>query len=139
MLQLQYHYLSGTSQQGRLRLAGRDGFLPETGMVNLIPVSYSRTLQSLGSMSPDLLIATWSLSEGSRESQLAVIKDAFFGAKQILFGHYAHANTLIPETDKMTFPGYETEYNGPCFFSRDEVERYHFLRQATGRSSTLSV
>ncbi len=129
MLRLQFHYLTECGLADRLAIPERDGVEPLLGKINLIPLSFKKTLHILTPMNPNLLIATWSLSEASKKSQESVIQSDFFGAQRIIYGYYAQTNPLLPETNSMVFPGYETEYHGPCFFSSDGMEKYHFLRR----------
>ena len=133
MLRVQYHYLIECGLGDRLAFASRNSAGEiKKGMVNLVPLSYKECLASISHFKADLLIATWSLSEASAESQDSVIHQDFFGARRILYGHYSKDHALLPNTNSMSFPGFRTMFQGNCFFSADGAERYHFLERECG-------
>ena len=129
MLQLQYYYLNEVGVESRLKICSFDGDLPEQGKINLVPAHFSQSLSAISSLKPDLLVATWSLSEAPRETQELVKELDYFGSNQILYGYFHENNSLLPHSTDVEFPDYHTQFKGACFFSSDGQEQYHFLRR----------
>lgn len=130
MLRVQYHYLVESGLGDRLSFPSRDSAdRIQKGKVNLVPLSYTECLGSISQFQVDLFVATWPLSEASAISQESVTTSDFFGAERILYGFYFESTPLLRNSTSMSFPGCVSEYEGSRFFSKDETERYHFLRR----------
>ncbi len=93
---LQWLYL-GTifgKKNVNLLLAPKDTI--KTNKINLLPLS----LLDKYTISADLLISTWALSESSKYAQDYVVKHQWFGAKHLLLA-YQDSNQDLPEANRV--------------------------------------
>lgn len=128
MLRLNYYYQCELGLRDRLHVLVKDGDPLKRGMINFVPIGFTESLGRVRDLVPDIFVATWSLSEASQGTQKMIRDMAFFESKRILYGYYAVANSIVPHTESMTFPGYVSIYNEQAFYSSDSMEKYNFLR-----------
>lgn len=90
MLALQYVYLRGSSHQYQVTAHTSQPVMIQSGSVNLVPVQWAASL----SMTSDLFISTFALSEATMVAQTMVIRSGFFGADAIyLVGQHTDAES----------------------------------------------
>lgn len=128
MLFLQSYFLKNVLPPGKVNFVLNDGQEIRCGMVNLVPIGFLRTLSNVAeNFAPDLFLATWSLSEATREAQENMRALKYMNAKYILYGYYGEVSDWLPNSDFSAFDDFDTIYHERCFFDRKGKEIYHFL------------
>jgi glycosyltransferase involved in cell wall biosynthesis len=109
---LQYSYLASIFGEDCINLIGKDETSIVQGKFNIIPLH----LLSKSLPKPDLFIATWSLSESTKETQEIVYKSKFFNSKHLLIAYqdstndFTHASYISVLAKKLGATVSETPY-----------------------------
>ncbi|MEQ8733914.1 MAG: hypothetical protein RIC29_03255 [Rhodospirillaceae bacterium] len=104
----------------------------QENLINFVSINHA---QELGNFiaTPNLFIATWSLSEANAVTNDLIQKQlAFYQAEHILFGYrrYKTPNPAQPNSKAITVPSnYSETFHGPCFYAIENEQYYQFLRR----------
>jgi hypothetical protein len=104
----------------------------QDGKINFVSIEHLDQVEKL-IPTPEIFIATWSLSEANFATNLLIQKKLkFFQARRILFGYrrYAIPNPRQPESRPLELPeDYEIAFHGPCFFALQNEQYYLFAKK----------
>lgn len=131
MILLQEYMLKSVLGSSEVVTVNLESHPTEKGKINLVSISDIAVL-SRQIPSPNLFIATWSLSESNRVTRKLVEEDLkFFNASRVLFGYrsFSESNSRQPESHELLItPPYKEIFHDKCFYSELGEQKYQLLK-----------
>lgn len=128
---IQNYYLSNIFGKSKINLVVNNTDDIVEGKINLIDIGNDKKINLINKLTPDLFIATWSLSEANKYTQNYIFGKEYFNSKYILIGyrHYEIPNPKQPCSDSVRIPAHYSIIREQAFYAFANEQYYLFAQK----------